>query len=235
MNKAVNTLSGIFFLLYGFLVMALGFDLSLSSGLSLTNMPWQKEIAYGFTLVIFLLGMLRIIRRWQGIKDMKKFDSFRYAQPISYRILGLSSLFTMAETVFMVGAIIFLSFLVGYEPTLVYPMIAVLFILALESASFALRITRKGKAFRIGISDTAVAYFDREMHILYFTSLIRVEMHQDMINFQYKDDLNLFLPLDVIRKEDLAEFRRTLMDSLTEYGLKKSKTIYFDDAFRNLE
>jgi len=41
--------------------------------------------------------------------------------------------------------------------------------------------------------------------------------------------------LDVIRKEDLAEFRRTLMDSLTEYGLKKSKTIYFDDAFRNLE
>jgi hypothetical protein len=235
MNKAVNTLSGIFFLLYGFLVMALGFDLSLSSGLSLTNMPWQKEIAYGFTLVIFLLGMLRIIRRWQGIKDMKKFDSFRYAQPISHRILGLSSLFTMAETVFMVGAIIFLSFLVGYEPTLVYPMIAVLFILALESASFALRITRKGKAFRIGISDTAVAYFDREMHILYFTSLIRVEMHQDMINFQYKDDLNLFLPLDVIRKEDLAEFRRTLMDSLTEYGLKKSKTIYFDDAFRNLE
>jgi hypothetical protein len=235
MNKAVNTLSGIFFLLYGFLVMALGFDLSLSSGLSLTNMPWQKEIAYGFTLVIFLLGMLRIIRRWQGIKDMKKFDSFRYAQPISYRILGLSSLFTMAETVFMVGAIIFLSFLVGYVPTLVYPMIAVLFILALESASFALRITRKGKAFRIGISDTAVAYFDREMHILYFTSLIRVEMYQDMINFQYKDDLNLFLPLDVIRKEDLAEFRRTLMDSLTEYGLKKSKTIYFDDAFRNLE
>lgn len=235
MNKAVNTLSGIFFLLYGFLVMALGFDLSLSSGLSLTNMPWQKEIAYGFTLVIFLLGMLRIIRRWQGIKDMKKFDSFRYAQPISYRILGLSSLFTMAETVFMVGAIIFLSFLVGYVPTLVYPMIVVLFILALESASFALRITRKGKAFRIGISDTAVAYFDREMHILYFTSLIRVEMHQDMINFQYKDDLNLFLPLDVIRKEDLAEFRRTLMDSLTEYGLKKSKTIYFDDAFRNLE
>lgn len=215
--------------------MALGFDLSLSSGLSLENMPWQEEIAAGFTLVIFLLGMLRIIRRWQGVKDMTRFDSFRYVAPISHRILGLSTLFTMAETVFMVGAVIFLTFLMNLEPNLVYPMIIVLIILAIESAFFALRITRRGKAFRIGISDKAVAYFDREMHILYFTSLLRVEMHQDMINFQYKDDLNLFLPLDVIRKEDRAEFRQTLMESLTEYGLKKSKTIYFDDAFRNLE
>ena len=114
-------------------------------------------------------------------------------------------------------------------------MMVVLLILSIESGWFAYVITKKGNAFRIGISDRAVAYFDREMHILYYSSLKRVEMHQDMINFQYKDDLNLFLPLDVIQQEDRKEFRETLMRSLEEYGLKKGKSIYFDDAFRNLE
>jgi len=235
MNKVVNILSGIFFLSFGFLVMALGLDLSLSNGLSLKNLPWQTEICAAITFVVLLLGLLRIKRRWQGVNDMKRFDAFRFVRPVSHKILGLSTLFTMAETVFMIGGIIFLSFLMGLEPTLVYPMMIVLLILSIESGWFALRITQKGKAFRIGISDRAVAYFDREMHILYFSSLIRVEMHQDMINFQYKDDLNLFLPLDVIRKEDRAEFRETLMMSLKEYELKKGKSIYFDDAFRNLE
>ena len=95
---------------------------------------------------------------------------------------------------------------------------------------------RGGPSFRLGINEKAVAYFNREVHLYYFTGLKRIELHQDMINFQYKDDLNLLFPLQVIKTEDRTDFRDALINTLEKHAANnKGKNIYIDDAFRNME
>ena len=57
-----------------------------------------------------------------------------------------------------------------------------------------------------------------------------------MINFQYKDDLNLLFPLQVIKTEDRTDFRDALINTLEKHAANnKGKNIYIDDAFRNME
>lgn len=222
--------------LYLVLVMALVFDLSISSGISLKALPYKVEICLAFALLILLLGLLRIKRRWQGSNDMKRFKSFHFVRQVNKSRLNLSFLYTLAECIFMGGFIFVMVLLMDDNPNYVLPMIAVVSVLLIESAFFAFRISQGGDSYRLGIDKKAVAWFDREMNILYFTGLKKIEMHQDMINFQYKEDLNLFLPLDVIEKKDRKPFKEALMATIEEYkASKKGKIIYIDDAFRNLE
>ena len=70
----------------------------------------------------------------------------------------------------------------------------------------------------------------REMRLYFYTGLLRVELHQnDLISFKYKQDLVLFLPVEVIQKEDRKAFKEALIQQLNQ------KNIYFDDALRNWE
>ena len=56
-----------------------------------------------------------------------------------------------------------------------------------------------------------------------------------MVNFQYRDDLNLLMPLDILNNEDRVAFRDALIELLEGINAdKREKFIYIDDAFRNL-
>lgn len=236
MNKVINVFSGVILAIYCALVMTLAFDLSLSSIVNLKALPFKFEICTGFALVIFLLGWLRIKRKWQGANDMRKFKNFVFARPVSRSALNLSLVYAFAEIVFMGFLLYFLSLISNLAYDYVIVMMGVIGLLLAESLFFAFRIIKGGDSFRVGINKSAVAYFNREMHIFYFTGLKRVELHQDMINFQYKEDLNLLLPIEVIRKEDRVAFREVLIEVLNERSAsKKGRLIYIDDAFRTLE
>lgn len=234
MHKVVNIFSGVVLVAYGILVMAIIYDLSISS-FSVKAMPYQTEICTAMAVLVLLLGVLRIRRKWQGANDMRKFKSFNYVWNVSSVRLNLQLLYNVGEVIAMGLALYFLFNLLTLSVDLIVPMIAVLSILLIESVFFALKILSKGPAFRLGIDKKAVAYYDREMHIYYFTGLKRVEMHQDMVNFQYRDDLNLFLPLDAIKEEDRKAFRDAIIETMENYQNEKGKIIYIDDAFRNLE
>jgi hypothetical protein len=215
--------------------MLIVFDLSFSSA-SLKGMPYTFEICFGFAVIIFLMGFLRIKRKWQGAADMKNFKGFHFVRQVSKPALNSSLIYAYAEGVFIIVAISLYLIMADLEPDLMLPMVVVLGFILIESIVFIARIMRGGISFRLGINKKAVAYFNREMNLFYYTGLKRIELHQDMINFQYRDDLNLLLPVQVIKPEDRAAFRDALIATLNEYTEKtKGKNIYIDDAFRNFE
>ena len=68
------------------------------------------------------------------------------------------------------------------------------------------------------------------MNLYFYTGLQRVELHQhDTISFKYEGDLVLFMPISVIKKEDLPKFKEALVKQLD------AKNIYYDDAIRNMK
>lgn len=235
MNKVINVFSGIVLVIFSIFGMLIVFDLSFSSA-SLKGMPYTFEICLGFAAIIFLLGVLRIKRKWTGAADMKRFKGFHFVRQVAKARLNLSLVYAYAEGVFILIAIGVYSIMADLEPMLMLPMIIVLSFIFLEGFIFIIRIMRGGPSFRLGINEKAVAYFNREVHLYYFTGLKRIELHQDMINFQYKDDLNLLFPLQVIKTEDRTDFRDALINTLEKHAANnKGKNIYIDDAFRNME
>ncbi len=235
MNKVINIFSGIVLAFYTIFSMLIVFDLSFSSA-TLKGIPYSFEICLGFAVVIFLLGLLRMKRKWQGAADMKRFKGFLFVRQVAKAALNHSLVYALAEAIFMAFAIIVFSIMADLEPQLMLPMIAVISFLLIEGIIFIVKLVSGGPSYRLGINDKAVAFFNREMHIYYYTGLKRIEIHQDLINFQYKDDLNLFLPLEAINKEDRVEFRDALITTLEKHTANiKGKNIYIDDAFRTLK
>lgn len=235
MNKAINVFSGIIMAFFCVLVMSITYDLSISSSVSLKDLPFKEEICGGFALLIFLLGALRMKRRWQGVMDMKRFSNFSFVTHVAKSARNLSLLFTIAENVFIGFLIFFMYRTAELSPEYVLPMIIVLAILFIDNVIFSGQIRAGGNGFRVGVNKKVVAYFNREMYLFYYTGLKRIEMHQDMINFQYKGDLNLFLPLEVINKKDRKAFREAVVATMDNREKTEGKVVYMDDAFRVLE
>lgn len=205
------------------------YDLSISN-FHLKAMPFKLEIFTSIAVVVFLLGLLRIRRRWQGMRDMLAYSKFVFTTPLAKGTKNYSLMFTLLEIISL-GAISILLFKLNkIEPQYVMPMIAVVMVLVLESVIFLGMLLKGGSAFQIGIGKNTIAWYDREMHIIYFDSLKRTELFQsDLISFSYSEDLNLNMDADVIQKESRKEFRDALIKVL------EAKNVYIDDAFRNWE
>ena len=161
---------------------------------------------------------------------MKKYEKFIFTKKITKTAMNFASLFSIAEIVVFLLSLYYASELFVLEETLITPMIVVLMVLLLESVIFLIRIRTGGESFRYGMDEKVIAFFQREMHLYYFTGLLRVELYQsDLINFTYRDDLNLSMPTNIIEKEDRVEFRNNLIEIL------EKKNVYIDDAFRQWE
>lgn len=226
MNRVVNIFSLFILVIFAMMMMVVVYDLSISN-FHLKGMPYKREVFTGISVLILLLGLIRIQRRWQGMKDMKKYKSFAFVQPVSKKHLRFGVLFTVLETLFMLGGILFCTLFLRLEKTYVIPMMAVLAILAIESFIFIFIQLKGGNAFRVGFNDNIIAYFDREMHLFYYTGMQRVELHQnDLINFGYREELNLPFETAVLDIEHRQEFKEKLMDIL------QKKNVFIDDTFR---
>ena len=227
MNRVVNILTFLFLGVYCFMLMVVVLDLSLSN-LHLKGMPYKQEIFAGFAVLVFLMGMIRAQRRWQGMKDMRRYTSFAFVAEVArkHRMRGVA--LTLLEAAFFCGALFFCLQFLSLEPNYVIPMLAALGVLILESLVFAILLRRGGASFRIGINDQVIACFDREMHLYYYTGLQRVELYQaDLINLGYREDLNLSIETTVLSDSDRPGFRDTLVQTLEQKG------IYVNDSLRN--
>lgn len=193
-------------------------------------MPYKFEILSGLAIIVFILGLIRVRRRWQGHKDMSKFTQFDFDSKVSKAFINRSIMFTTLEVAFMLAVLYFFIQLSFIESNLLIVMIGVIAVLILESIIFLFTIINAGKAFRIGVNDRVIAYYGREIQLFFYAGLRRVELHQkDLFSFTYKDDMVLFFPATVLRAEDRVPFRKALLSKLEE------KNIYFDDALRNWE
>ncbi len=213
--------------IFTMMALTIVFDLAISN-IHLKAMPYKYEIMTGIAFLIFLIGLLRVKARWQGIKDMKAFSQFNYESKISKTFSKRAMNYTMLETLFMAGALTLFIRLWVIESNLMVAIILVLIILIVESLIFVVAIKAKGDSFRIGLNDKVIGYFAREMKLFYYEGLQRVELHQsDLISFKYKGDLVLFLPTSVLEKSEIPKFKVALIEQLD------AKNIYFDDRLRN--
>lgn len=82
------------------------------------------------------------------------------------------------------------------------------------------------KWFRVGITHQAVLISDRELRVLYFSGLRRVEKHQQTIYFEYLEDLQLFFPENCMESKDYPGFREAL-----EAKVNRDK-VFFSESFK---
>ena len=89
MNKVVNLLTLIVLFVWSFFALGSINDLNFSV-YSIRSIPFLNEISYALTAVVFLLGLIRIKRRWEAIKDIKAFSKFIYTTRLSKKSVNLS-------------------------------------------------------------------------------------------------------------------------------------------------
>jgi hypothetical protein len=227
MNRVVNSFTFLALGIYCFLVFVIVSDLSFSTW-NLKGLPYKFEIITTLTLIVLMLGLIRTHRRWQGTRDMKRYSNFIYVTGVDRSQLQQGILVTSLEVLFFIAVILFCTMYLELSPEFVLPMIGVLAFISLESLVFIVRLAIGGTAFRAGFNEDVIAYFDREMHLFYYTGLQRVELNQkDLINFQYRDGLHITFATDAIPKAERKVFRDALVSML------ETKNVYIDDSFRN--
>lgn len=225
MNKIINLFSLLLFSIFAFLAIGSIYDLGFSV-YEVNDIPYIKPIAYGLAFLILLLGLVRIKRRFEGRKDIKAHKGFKFSIPISKTAINNTSVFLAIEVVFGIGIIaILLKIIELDEQTLILPLLIVASVLVIENIIYLIYLRSNQSIFKIGIGPQFIAYFDREMHLYYYNGLQRVEIYQNMVNFKFKKDLNLFLNLDIIPIDQQKEFFKTLENILLD------KNIFFDDSF----
>jgi len=227
MNKVINSMSLVFLILYAFFAFGSINDLNFSV-YQLKEFPFLTEIIYGLTAVIFLLGALRIKRRWTGLIDIKSFTKFSYSTKLSKKAKILGTVFFSAELIFMM---FFLFLAVDSQKlddgTILLPMFGILIFFVLETIIFMVKLNTS-ENIKIGVTSNLIAYFDREINIYYFGGLQQVAVYQNRLHLKYRDELHMFVELDIIPEGELLNFKNAV------YNVLKEKDIFFDESFREL-
>ena len=225
MNKVVNLFSLFLLGFSSIIIIGSVYDLGYSV-YSFNDFTYLKETIIGLSAVILLLGLVRIRRRYEGKRDINAFSGFVFSTQISSRQKNHASLFLGLEVLFLLFFTIILSLVYTDDvQSLGLPLLLVVILLALEGIIYFILFRTKPKQFKIGVSKQLVAYFDREMHLYYYNGLQRLEIYQNMINFKYKKELNLFLSLDILPDDQVVPFLNALK------GVLEDKDVFFDDSF----
>jgi len=225
MNKIINIFSLILFIVFSFFAIGSIYDLGFSV-YEVNDIPNIKLIVYGISLLFLLLGLIRVKRRLDGRKDIKNYKQFNFVVPIAKDQINLSTVFLSIEILFGCFFLFILLLVRNLDDELLtLPLFLIVSFLTLESILFLIAFRTKQSNYRIGISPNFVAYFDREMHLYYFKGLKRVEVYQNMLNFKYKTDLNLFLNLNVIPMEEQSNFFNALNEVMD------TDVVFIDDSY----
>jgi len=220
-------MSLVFLILYAFFAFGSINDLNFSV-YQLKEMPFLTPIIYGLALIIFLLGVIRIKRRWTGLNDIKSFTKFIYTTKLSKKAIVLATVFFVAEIVFM----LFFLFLATDSQkldngTILLPIFITLILFVIETIIFMVKL-HTSENIKVGVTSNLIAYFDREINIYHFGGLQQIAVYQNRLHFKYRDELHMFMELDIIPDSELLNFKNAV------YSVLKEKDIFFDESFREL-
>lgn len=220
-------MSLVFLILYAFFAFGSINDLNFSV-YQLKEFPFLTQIIYGLALVIFLLGVLRIKRRWTGLSDIKSFTKFTYSTKLSKKAIILATVFFIAEIIFMV---FFLFLAVDSQKldngVILIPIFVTLALFVIETLIFMVKL-HTSQNIKIGVTTNLIAYFDREINIYYFGGLQQISVYQNRLHLKYRDELHMFMELDIIPEGELLNFKNAVAAVL------KDKDVFFDESFREL-
>lgn len=208
MNKAAN-IAILFFtfpvLLYSIFV---GFDLPFemikTTG---AQLPYQLMTCAVLGALVFIPTFWRSMKRWYGISLLRQESRFIWNQPISevrrqramtYTLLESAVLLALCLGIYNIynqGWPIFLAYGIAFLDSLLYTLIG-----------------SKGKRWRLGITKKAIVLADREVKVVYFTGLRKIDQSQETLYFNYIKDLQLDMP--IVAAQDQKDFLQHLMQQI---------------------
>jgi hypothetical protein len=223
MNKFINIL----LILISFPVIlfsiVIGFDIPIEFiRLSGANMPYKSEIFYGFAALIFVVGVRRSIRRWLGIRLVNKLNKFQWNESMSQNRYKQAMLYLYLEAI-----VHFIMAFALYSITnFSLPVALVFVLLGIDHLVFAL-ISKSKQLFRVGLTSKAILIADRDVKVVYFTGLRKVDKHQQSLFFDYIKELQISFPSDCIAQNKRAEFKEKLALNLDR------DSVFFSESFKN--
>jgi len=222
MNRAINIL----LLVVSFPTLAfaifVGFDLPIEFlHTTAQQLAYRDTIFLICGLVLLVLILRRSASRWTGVGMTRKPERFIWCADIGPERKKQVRMYLVIEAVV---ALCFAAAVYTITPdawfvSLVYGL------LFLDQLLFLLLAT---SWFRVGVTHKAVVVADRELKVLYFSGLRRVETHQQTVYFEYIEDLQLFFPTNCVPDGKYGEFRTAL-----ESRVNRDR-VYFSDKFKEL-
>lgn len=220
MNRSINILL-LFFSFPAFLfTIFLAFDIHVAN-VNLAELSFQLYIFLGIAMLLLLLMIRRSSNRWVGVLMTRKPERFLWSTPISKERKKNVRLFLIMEAIVALFACIASITLTNHA----WPLTVVYGLMVLDQLVF-LAVAQSW--FRVGITHKAVVVADREVRVLYFSGLRRVEVHQQTLYFEYIEDLQLSFPLNCIPEDQIADFRQHLE------GRVNRDRVFFSEKFKQL-
>ncbi|WP_343606021.1 hypothetical protein [Fluviicola sp.] len=221
MNRSINILLLFFsFPAFAFIIFV-AFDIHFFN-IPLAESSYKFPIFVGFAMILLLLMIRRSTSRWVGVFMTRKPERFIWSTPVSGERKKQVRLFLLLEAVIAFFAMV-TALLLTTES---WPIAAVYGIMVLDQLVF-LVVTQSW--FRVGITHKAVVVADREVRLLFFSGLRRVETHQQTLYFEYIEDLQLFFPLNCIPDGKYGEFRAAMEERVNR------DRVFFSEGFKALK
>lgn len=223
MNRAINILLLVVSFPTLAFIIAVGFDLPIEFlHTTASQLSYRGEIMAGCAVVLLVLVLRRSASRWVGVGMTRKPERFIWHADIGTERKKQVRMYLIIEAV---TALIFAG--ATYRITTEAWAVSLVYLLLFLDQLVFLLIAMPW--FRVGVTHKAVVVADRELRVLYFSGLRRIESHQQTIYFEYIEDLQLFFPTNCIPDGKYGEFRNAL-----ETRLNRDR-VYFDDKFKALK
>lgn len=220
MNRSINILL-IFFSFPAFaFIICVAFDIHFFN-VPIAELPFKFHIFIGIATLLLLLIIRRSVSRWVGVGMTRKPERFLWSTPVSAARKKQVRLFLTMEALLALFAMI-TTCLLTMEA---WPVAVVYGIMFLDQVLF-LAVAQSW--FRVGITHKAVVVADREVRLLFFSGLRRIETHQQTLYFEYIEDLQLFFPVNCIPEGKYDEFRAGVEERVNR------DRVFFSEGFKAL-
>lgn len=186
------------------------------------QLPYRDVVFICLAVVSLLLLLRRSVHRWVGVGMTRKPERFIWCTNVGSERKKQVRLYLIIE-----AAVALCYALVTYKLTEEAWVVSLVYGLLFLDQLMFLFIAMPW--FRVGVTHKAVVIADREVKVLYFSGLRRVELHQQTIYFEYIEDLQLFFPQNCIPEGQYTDFRQAL-----ESRVNRDK-VYFSDGFKELK
>jgi hypothetical protein len=222
MNRSINILLLVFSMPAIAFCIFVGFDIPMdflqSSGASL---PYREKVFLVLAGLLLILIARRAVNRWVGVRMTSKPERFEWCVEIGNERKKQVRLYLIIETVL---ALFFASTTYALTPDS-WPLTIAYGLLFLDQLLFLIIAP---SWFRVGVTQKAVVVADREIRVLYFSGLRRIELHQQTVYFEYIEELQLFFPKNCVPDGAYSDFRQAI-----EKQVNRDR-VFFSEKFKNL-
>jgi hypothetical protein len=210
MNKFFNALLFVVFIPTMLLAIFVGFDIPIpllrTTGAYLT---YNNEALFVMGLFILLINVRRSVKRWTALSLVNKVEKYKWSTLVTKERVKRVYVYNFSEALVMLMAGMCLYYVCSDAWM---PLIGFLFG-ALDAVVFAI-IGAANNKFRVGMTSKALVAGDRDVIVIYFTGLRKVSTHLQTVFFDFKDDLQLSFPMDLIPEEKRTEFFQELKNTV---------------------